>query len=55
MDCLFCKIIAGEIPGDIVYEDEKVLAFNDIINPNGYVSYITLNQSQEIKKWKQNL
>ena len=22
MDCLFCKIIAGEIPGDIVYEDE---------------------------------
>ena len=32
MDCLFCKIIAGEIPGDIVYEDDKVLAFNDI-NP----------------------
>ena len=31
------------------------LAFNDIINPNGYVSSITLNQSQEIKKWKQNL
>ena len=30
MDCLFCKIIAGEIPGDIVYEDDKVLAFNDI-------------------------
>jgi len=32
MDCLFCKIIAGEIPSTKVYEDEKVLAFRDI-NP----------------------
>ncbi|EPC02281.1 HIT family hydrolase [Litchfieldella anticariensis FP35 = DSM 16096] len=32
MDCLFCKIINREIPSDIVYEDEDVLAFNDI-NP----------------------
>lgn len=32
MDCLFCKIIKKEIPADIVYEDEKILAFNDI-NP----------------------
>tara|TARA_B100000900_G_scaffold394498_1_gene391966 strand:+ start:117 stop:461 length:345 start_codon:yes stop_codon:yes gene_type:complete len=31
-DCLFCKIIDGEIPGDIVYENHSVLAFNDI-NP----------------------
>jgi histidine triad (HIT) family protein len=30
MDCLFCKIAAGEIPSDKVYEDEKVLAFKDI-------------------------
>ena len=30
MDCLFCKIINKEIPSDIVYEDEDVLAFNDI-------------------------
>ena len=29
-DCLFCKIIRGEIPSDKVYEDEMVLAFNDI-------------------------
>lgn len=29
-DCLFCKIINGDIPGDIVYENDKVLAFNDI-------------------------
>jgi histidine triad (HIT) family protein len=31
-DCLFCKIIAGEIPSQKVYEDERVLAFRDI-NP----------------------
>ena len=29
-DCLFCKIVAGEIPSTKVYEDEKVLAFRDI-------------------------
>ena len=33
-DCLFCKIIAREIPASIVYEDDLVLAFNDI-NPQG--------------------
>ena len=31
-DCLFCKIIAGQIPGKIVYQDDKVGAFRDI-NP----------------------
>jgi histidine triad (HIT) family protein len=31
-DCLFCKIINREIPASIVYEDDRVLAFNDI-NP----------------------
>ena len=30
MDCLFCKIINGEIPSTKVYEDEYVLAFKDI-------------------------
>jgi histidine triad (HIT) family protein len=29
-DCLFCKIVAGEIPSTKVYEDEKCLAFMDI-------------------------
>ena len=29
-DCLFCKIAAGEIPAQKVYEDELVLAFRDI-------------------------
>ena len=30
MSCLFCKIIAGEIPSTKVYEDEQILAFRDI-------------------------
>lgn len=29
-DCLFCRIVSGEIPSDKVYEDECVLAFRDI-------------------------
>jgi histidine triad (HIT) family protein len=31
-DCLFCKIIAGEIPATIVYQDERLIAVKDI-NP----------------------
>ena len=30
MDCLFCKIVAGDIPSSKVYEDDKVYAFRDI-------------------------
>ncbi|MBQ7377679.1 MAG: histidine triad nucleotide-binding protein [Clostridia bacterium] len=30
MDCLFCKIIAGDIPSTKVYEDDAVFAFRDI-------------------------
>lgn len=30
MDCIFCKIAAGEIPSKKVYEDDRVLAFYDI-------------------------
>lgn len=32
MDCLFCKIISGEIPAKIIYQDDQVVAFDDI-NP----------------------
>ncbi|MFC1939164.1 histidine triad nucleotide-binding protein [Chloroflexota bacterium] len=32
MDCIFCKIVAGEIPADTLYQDEEVIAFRDI-NP----------------------
>lgn len=29
-DCIFCKIVAGELPADIVYENEHVVAFRDL-------------------------
>ena len=29
-DCLFCKIVKGEVPSTKVYEDDEILAFNDI-------------------------
>jgi histidine triad (HIT) family protein len=32
VDCIFCKIIDGELPSDIVYRDERVIGFRDI-NP----------------------
>ncbi|MBI2328074.1 MAG: histidine triad nucleotide-binding protein [Chloroflexi bacterium] len=32
MDCIFCQIVAGKIPADILYQDEEVIAFRDI-NP----------------------
>ena len=36
MDCIFCKIAAGEIPSTKVFENEKVLAFKDL-NPQAPV------------------
>jgi histidine triad (HIT) family protein len=30
MECIFCKIIAGQIPSDVVYTDDKVIAFRDV-------------------------
>jgi len=30
-ECIFCRIVAGEVPGDIVYQDEDFLAFRDIL------------------------
>ena len=41
MDCLFCKIIAGEIPSNKVYEDETMLAFHDI-NPEAPVHVLVI-------------
>lgn len=40
-DCIFCKIIKGEIPSNKVYEDEDVLAFKDI-NPQMPVHIIVI-------------
>ncbi len=41
MSCLFCKIIAGEIPSAKVYEDDAVLAFRDI-NPQAKVHVLVV-------------
>jgi histidine triad (HIT) family protein len=32
MDCVFCQIVAGKVPSDTIYQDDKVLVFRDI-NP----------------------
>ena len=40
-DCLFCKMASGEIKPDIVYQDEKVLAFRDI-NPQAPVHILII-------------
>ena len=41
MDCIFCKIAAGEIPCNKVYEDEQVLAFYDL-NPAAKVHILVI-------------
>lgn len=41
MDCLFCKIINGDIPSKKVYEDDNVYAFYDI-NPNAPVHVLVV-------------
>ncbi|WP_066872430.1 histidine triad nucleotide-binding protein [Clostridium mediterraneense] len=40
-DCIFCKIIAGEIPSKKIYEDDKVLAFYDI-EPSAPVHFLVI-------------
>jgi histidine triad (HIT) family protein len=41
MDCLFCKIAAGEIPAKPVYRDDKVIAIEDI-NPQAPVHLLVM-------------
>ncbi|HFC54435.1 MAG TPA: histidine triad nucleotide-binding protein [Gammaproteobacteria bacterium] len=40
-DCLFCKIVAGEVPSDRVYEDDQVVVFKDI-NPKAKVHLLVI-------------
>ena len=40
-DCLFCKIIKGEIPSNKVYEDDEILAFYDI-NPAAKIHILVI-------------
>lgn len=41
MSCIFCKIIAGEIPSTKLYEDEKVVAFKDV-NPQAPIHFLVV-------------
>ena len=41
MDCIFCKIVARELPSEIVFEDEELLAFKDI-NPQAPVHVLII-------------
>ena len=40
-DCLFCKIVAGQIPADRLYEDEQILAFKDI-HPQAPIHFLII-------------
>jgi len=55
-DCVFCKIIAGEIPSTIVFRDEQVTAFRDLrpaapthilIVPNRHIDSVNLLTSED--------
>lgn len=49
MDCLFCKIIAGEIPSTKVFENESVFAFNDIAPmAKTHILFIHKNHSKNL-------
>jgi histidine triad (HIT) family protein len=59
-DCIFCKIVSGDIPADVVYEDDKVVAFRDInpqapthvqIIPRQHVPRIDAFDSQRDTEW----
>jgi len=41
MDCIFCQIVAGKIPSEILYQDEKVIAFRDI-NPQAPIHLVII-------------
>ncbi|MDD4503355.1 MAG: histidine triad nucleotide-binding protein [Clostridiaceae bacterium] len=42
-DCIFCKIVSGEIPCNLVYQDDKIMAFKDI-NPLAPVHILIISK-----------
>ena len=43
MECIFCQIVAGKVPSEILYRDEEVIAFRDI-NPQAPTHLIIIPQ-----------
>jgi len=41
MDCVFCQIVAGKVPSEILYQDEEIIAFRDI-NPQAPVHLVII-------------
>ena len=41
MECIFCQIVAGKIPSEILYRDEEVIAFRDI-NPQAPIHVVII-------------
>ncbi len=41
MDCIFCQIVAGKVPSEILYQDEEIIAFRDI-NPQSPVHLVII-------------
>lgn len=41
MDCLFCKIVSGDMPAHKLYEDDQIIAFNDIA-PQAPVHFLVI-------------
>lgn len=52
-DCIFCKIIAGQIPCDKVYEDEKIIVFKDI-HPKARVHLLIVSRDHIINLMNTN-
>ena len=44
MDCIFCQIVAGKMPSDILYQDDEVIAFRDI-SPQAPVHVLIIPKS----------
>lgn len=56
MECVFCRIVAGEIPADIVYQDKELIAFRDIhpqapthilIMPKSHIASLTESTTKQ--------
>ncbi len=41
MDCIFCQIVAGKVPSEIIYQDEEVIAIRDI-NPQAPIHLLII-------------
>ncbi len=53
MECVFCKIVRGELPAKVVYEDDRVMSFHDI-NPQAPV-HVLLIPKMHVENLKEEI